>query len=133
MSGTCTNCGRPNIQADSRECRACVSWRRTHHGERRPDNRPTTRRDRPDNSVTSSEMCTLTGCTFRQLDLWCRTGRITPSLQGGEGTGTVRLWTDEDVELVAAVVQRIGWGMTVEAAFRPVDPPLPRLPERVSA
>jgi len=126
----CTNCGRPALRLYSRECRACLSWRATHGGERRPDDRPITRNDRPDYTVTTSELCALSGCSYRQIDAWTRSGRIAPAVQGAAGSGSVRLWTDADVARVTAVVQRIAWGMTVDAAFRTDDPaPVPTPPE----
>jgi len=122
--GTCTNCGRTRQLVTLTECGACYGWR-YQHGYPRPTDRPTTLQDRPSTSFTSKQVCACTGVTYRQLDLWQRTGRITPTLQDAEGSGTVRLWTAADVQYIAAVVERLDWGMTLDAAFRTDDPPVP--------
>ena len=46
--------------------------------------------------LTSHEICRLAGCTYRQLDYWCRIGLISPVVEA-EGSGTQRLWGAESV------------------------------------
>ena len=50
--------------------------------------------------MQSLEVCARTGLTYRQLDHWVRVGVIKPSLRRAEGSGTYRLWSDEDVRIL---------------------------------
>ena len=45
---------------------------------------------------TTVEVCRTIGITFRQADYWIRAGVLAP-LHAGEGSGTVRRWTPDDV------------------------------------
>jgi DNA-binding transcriptional MerR regulator len=42
--------------------------------------------------------------TYRQLDYWTRNGRITPAFRDGEGTGNGRLWSEDDVIALEAIL-----------------------------
>jgi DNA-binding transcriptional MerR regulator len=46
---------------------------------------------------TSGDVCVLAGCTYRQLDTWCRNGWITPSVTAATGHGSVRRWSPADI------------------------------------
>lgn len=49
------------------------------------------------------EVCRLAGVSFRQLDYWSRLGLVSPSVAECWGSGTRRLWSDDDVAAVRAV------------------------------
>lgn len=123
--GDCTNCGRYQHLTGG-ECAACYNWRSKNHGERRPHaDLPPTLADRPEGALTSAEVVQFTGASYRQLDYWTRTGRIEPSIATPVDSGTVRWWSQDDADRIAVAVARIQWGMTVDAALRSDDPPLP--------
>lgn len=42
--------------------------------------------------------------SYRQLDYWVRSGRISPSVQDALGTGDRRVWSPADVEALAEVL-----------------------------
>ena len=49
-------------------------------------------------TMSSTEVCELVGCTYRMLDYWARTGRITGQPRGrATGSGHRRRWTQEQV------------------------------------
>jgi len=50
--------------------------------------------------------CSVAGITYRQLDYWARTGLIEPSMQGAQGSGSIRLYSFYDI-LVLKVVKRL--------------------------
>lgn len=67
----------------------------------------------------SSQVCEITGVTYRQLDYWVRTGIVAPSICcGGQGSGTQRRWSAADVVRVAAVARLLAEGYTLQAARR---------------
>jgi DNA-binding transcriptional MerR regulator len=50
--------------------------------------------------------CAAAGITLRQLDYWAKTGLIEPSIPGGRGSGSQRLYSFRDI-LVLKVVKRL--------------------------
>lgn len=50
--------------------------------------------------------CTAAGITYRQLDYWARTGLVSPSVRGAQGSGSQRLYSFTDI-LVLKVVKRL--------------------------
>ena len=55
--------------------------------------------------LSSSDVCRLTGATYRQLDYWTRRGYLTPAKEAG-GKGKPREWAPGDVDQVAVLVAR---------------------------
>lgn len=53
---------------------------------------------------TTLDVCRATGCTYRQLDYWVRTGMVTPSVNAPHGSGSRRLFSAADVAGVQAIV-----------------------------
>lgn len=50
-------------------------------------------------TYSTVEVAKLTGATYRQLDYWCRTGRIAGQPPGrATGSGQRRKWSEADVE-----------------------------------
>ena len=51
-----------------------------------------------DGTYSTVEVCRITGATYRQLDWWCRTGRIPGQPSGAAtGSGRRRRWTDDQI------------------------------------
>lgn len=63
--------------------------------------------------------------TYRQLAWWVSTDRIVPSGEKALGSGYHHLWTGSDVRKLRRIARRIAWGMTLDAAMRDTDPPMP--------
>lgn len=49
------------------------------------------------------EACAAARITYRQLDYWCRTGLVVPSVRSAAGSGTQRLYSRTDVVRLALV------------------------------
>jgi DNA-binding transcriptional MerR regulator len=58
----------------------------------------------------------VSGATFRQLDHWSRKGLLRPV--GGEGTGHVRDFPAEEVQVAKVMARLVGAGISPEAAAR---------------
>lgn len=54
---------------------------------------------------SSRNAAELAGITFRQLDYWCRTKLIEPSIVTAHGSGTRRRWSVDDVRKLAVLGQ----------------------------
>lgn len=54
-------------------------------------------------TFSSTQVCALTGATYRMLDYWCRTGKV-PG-QEPTGTGHYRRFTPEHVIRVSKLVR----------------------------
>ncbi len=54
---------------------------------------------------SSADVCALTGCTYRQLDYWTRSGLIRPSICEAAGYGTRRRWSRDDLGKVRRLRQ----------------------------
>lgn len=50
--------------------------------------------------------CQAAGITYRQLDYWARTGLVSPSIRGAQGSGSQRLYSFQDI-LVLKIVKRL--------------------------
>lgn len=57
------------------------------------------------------EVCDLTGVTYRQLDYWARTELVRPSVADAKGSGTQRLYDDDDVALIRLVKRCLDAGV----------------------
>lgn len=53
---------------------------------------------------SSAQVCQATGATFRQVDYWARTKLIVPSVSTGEGLGSARRYSFDDVVLCRLVM-----------------------------
>ena len=53
---------------------------------------------------TSMEVCRMTGCTYRQLDWWCRQGHI-PGQDAVVGSGRRRSFTTAQVTRVKRLLK----------------------------
>lgn len=75
--------------------------------------------------VHAREVLKRTGLTYRQLDYWVRTHRVIPTFRDSRGSGSWTWWDDAAVERLRRAKERLDWGMTLDAALRHEDPPLP--------
>jgi DNA-binding transcriptional MerR regulator len=66
-------------------------------------------------TYSSVQVSALTGASFRQLDYWCRTGRITDT---ASGQGSQRKFGPAELDLVHHAVGLIRAGFTVNASLR---------------
>jgi DNA-binding transcriptional MerR regulator len=70
-------------------------------------------------SLASVEVVERVGITYRQLDYWARTARLTPSAgETAPGSGGTRWWTDADVAALVRIKDRLDFGMTLTGACR---------------
>ena len=59
-----------------------------------------------DDMVSTVEVCRLTGATYRQVDWWCRTGRIPGQPSGAAtGSGHRRRWTPDQIVRVLTLMR----------------------------
>lgn len=56
--------------------------------------------------LSTSEVAAVAHASYRQLDWWCRTGVLAPSVDPGEGSGLRRRYSQHDA-LVAKVLARL--------------------------
>jgi DNA-binding transcriptional MerR regulator len=54
-------------------------------------------------SFRGPEVCRLAGITYRQLDYWARIGLVRPSVSDPKGSGTVRLYSADDVAVLRVI------------------------------
>jgi DNA-binding transcriptional MerR regulator len=59
--------------------------------------------------ISSSEMCALAGCSYRQLDYWARARVVVPAIEA-RGTGSPRRFTHRQVRLVRLVTDLAALG-----------------------
>jgi hypothetical protein len=62
---------------------------------------------------STSEMCRLAGCSYRQLDYWMRHGVIHPAIRA-DVSGTRRAFSPRQVPIVRMVADLSGLGATCD-------------------
>lgn len=67
----------------------------------------------PPTTYSSVEVVELTGCTYRQIDYWARTGRLRET---ATGTGSHRRFTAHDVQLARYLKALLDYGLELERA-----------------
>jgi DNA-binding transcriptional MerR regulator len=72
-------------------------------------------------AYTAAQVRALTGISYRQLDYWTRTGRITASRHTADGAGDRRLYGTDDVVRIAVLARLLGAGLSLAAADRHLD------------
>lgn len=78
---------------------------------------------------TSHDVCAATGATYRQLDQWDRDGVLSPSGARAQGSGSRRVYTDEDVRLLRLVVLLSGIGCPLSTVVADVVDLMRGLPD----
>lgn len=66
-------------------------------------------------SFRAPEVVALAGITYKQLDWWCRTDLIRPSIHDGRGSGDRRCYSVTDVRIVRTISRLIDAGLTPRA------------------
>jgi hypothetical protein len=70
-------------------------------------------------SFSGPEAARITKITYRQLDLWCRTNTITPSIRAGSpGRGRSRRYSFDDLVLLTVVRELISISNRIDIAKR---------------
>lgn len=69
----------------------------------------------PQGSWTSRQVCRFVGITFRQLDYWCRSDLIRPSVADARGSGTKRCYSPEDVRVILTIKRALDSGCSLQA------------------
>lgn len=67
------------------------------------------------------EVCKMVGISYRQLDYWTVTGLVSPSLQKAHGSGTQRLYSDDDLLLFAVIKRLCDAGASLQKVRLAVD------------
>lgn len=71
----------------------------------------------PDGHVTSSELITRAGITYRQLDYWVRTGLLIPANGIDPGSGFPRHFAAHELVVACLVKRLLDAGLSPRAAF----------------
>lgn len=67
------------------------------------------------------EAVRLSGATYRQLDYWCRTELLVPSICQAAGSGTARRYSATDVRTLRAIVMLLDAGLSLQRIRRSID------------
>lgn len=78
--------------------------------------------------LSSREVADLAGVTYRQLDYWCRTDLLTPSVAEARGSGSWRKFSYRDALTVAAVGHLAQLGLADFGKVQPLAEGLAALP-----
>jgi len=70
---------------------------------------------------SGSQVCSLVGITYRQLDYWARTGLLEPSIAVARGSGTKRRYSYRDVLELKVIKQLLDAGLSLQRARQAVD------------
>lgn len=65
--------------------------------------------------------CEEIGITYRQLDYWCRTNLIKPSITDAHGSGTRRMFNAEDMRLLHFVKAMLDAGVHLQVVREVVE------------
>lgn len=70
---------------------------------------------------SSPEVCRIANVTYRQIDYWIRTGLITPSICASTGSGSRRLFSERDVNIVCLIASMLSAGLGLAVAREAVN------------
>jgi DNA-binding transcriptional MerR regulator len=74
-----------------------------------------------DDGFRGSEVCTLVGITYRQLDYWARTGLLRPSITDATGSGSQRRYSYGDVLELKVIKRLLDAGLKLQQARQAVE------------
>jgi DNA-binding transcriptional MerR regulator len=89
--------------------------------EERAGQRVGGRRRRPDDGFRGSDVCSVVGITYRQLDYWARTGLLRPSIVDASGSGSQRRYSYRDVLELKVIKQLLDAGLKLQQARQAVE------------
>ncbi|HEY7916134.1 MAG TPA: MerR family transcriptional regulator [Acidimicrobiales bacterium] len=75
----------------------------------------------PDDGFRGSQVCTLVGITYRQLDYWARTGLLRPSITDATGSGSQRRYSYGDVLELKVIKRLLDAGLKLQQARQAVE------------
>ncbi|MGH9081108.1 MAG: MerR family transcriptional regulator [Acidimicrobiales bacterium] len=75
----------------------------------------------PDDGFRGSEVCSVVGITYRQLDYWARTGLLKPSITDASGSGSQRRYSYGDVLELKVIKQLLDAGLKLQQARQAVE------------
>lgn len=70
--------------------------------------------------IGGPEACSIVGITYRQLDFWARTDLVSPSIDRGLGSGNHRVYSPDDVVLLAVVRHLLDGGISLQTIRRAI-------------
>ncbi len=79
------------------------------------------RRPGPDDGFRGSEVCSVVGITYRQLDYWARTGLLRPSIVDASGSGSQRRYSYGDVLELKVIKRLLDAGLKLQQARQAVE------------
>jgi hypothetical protein len=110
---TCLDCGQEGAHAARGLCWACY---RENAKDGTLDDFPAYVAPQVAGRTAEELVKSLTGVTYRQLDHWCRKGYLRPD--GGVGSGTVRVFSDEESAVAQVMARLVVAGLLPAAAAR---------------
>ncbi len=75
----------------------------------------------PSEGFRGSQVCSLVGITYRQLDYWARTGLLRPSITDATGSGSQRRYSYGDVLELKVIKRLLDAGLKLQQARQAVD------------
>jgi DNA-binding transcriptional MerR regulator len=75
----------------------------------------------PDDGFRGSEVCSVVGITYRQLDYWARTGLLRPSIADASGSGSQRRYSYGDVLELKVIKRLLDAGLKLQQARQAVE------------
>ena len=76
---------------------------------------------RSDEGFRGSQVCSLVGITYRQLDYWARTGLLRPSIVDATGSGSQRRYSYGDVLELKVIKRLLDAGLKLQQARQAVE------------
>ena len=74
-----------------------------------------------DQGFRGSQVCTLVGITYRQLDYWARTDLLRPSITDATGSGSQRRYSYGDVLELKVIKRLLDAGLKLQQARQAVE------------
>ncbi len=74
-----------------------------------------------DPGFRGTQVCSLVGITYRQLDYWARTGLLRPSIADAKGSGTQRRYAYRDVLELKVIKRLLDAGLKLQQARQAVE------------
>ena len=75
----------------------------------------------PVDGFRGTQVCTVVGITYRQLDYWARTGLLRPSLVDATGSGSKRRYSYGDVLELKVIKRLLDAGLKLQQARQAVE------------
>lgn len=70
----------------------------------------------------SAEACLLSGVSYRQLHYWTSTKLIRPSVREANGSGSSRLWSENDIAKLRTMKTLLDLGVSLRTIRKDRDP-----------